>query len=263
VHEIFVSTPSGEPVAFHDLQRAESAAERLCMLAGGLSLLALGRLGELAIEQQSAGNELGPTPRPFRDPVAYLPRRPRLITDAQPLADAIVDIWRQQKAIGLEHWETLGCIHHELFAGRELTPVDYAAVEAAHWGIYRAGSNIHSPQSWHMMLRGGSPPRHGWCEPWPPAAQRSASERYASNPKLESLLPGARIPADADPEALRRQMPFAFSEVPVEVFVELLNDVGPPTVRMVLHGCDKSGSAWWRDPQLMLDELLAPHRPRK
>jgi hypothetical protein len=147
VHDILVSWPGRELRAVHDLQQADSRAERMCALACRLSLLALSLLDKLQAEQRAPGTELGPPPTPFRDPAPYLPVRPRLITDTRELADTIVEIWRQHTTLGLQKWEVLDRIHHEPFADRDLTPVDSAAVEQAHWGIYAAGSNIDSPNS--------------------------------------------------------------------------------------------------------------------
>jgi hypothetical protein len=261
IHQIVVPWPGHQLLCLHELQHPESKADHLCALASRLARLTLIGLGKIQARERAAGRELG---RPVTDPIPYLPVRPRLIADPAELTAAIVDLWSGGKVRGLETWQILDLIHHELFAGRERTPCDYAAVMEAHWtGFYATGSNIYSPDSWHMILKGGAAPREGWCEPWFPDAQRSASERYARNPTLEELLPGGRIPADADPVELRRTMPFGFGAASTEVFVELARELDPRTARFVLFGANKHSTPWWLDPHEMLDELLAPYRPQK
>jgi hypothetical protein len=263
VHEILVSSSGREPLAFPGLLHEDSRAGRMGALACRLALIAVSLLDKLQAEQRVLGNELGKPPAPFKDPVPHLPVRPRLLTDLHELADAIVEIWVQGDELCLEAWQKLDRAHHGLFAGRDLTPRDYAAVEEAHWRIYGKGSNIYCPDSWHQILKGGNAPPEGWCEPWFPEAQRSATERYARNPTLDELLPGGRIPADADPAELRRNMPFAFNGAPIEVFVEFARDkdVGPQVARYVLSGGEKASTPWWHDVYVMLGELLAPYRP--
>lgn len=64
-------------------------------------------------------------------------------------------------------WAPLDQIHKELFAGRELTPVDYAAVEEAHWKIYSLGRNLYATTdgtccSRAAGRRGGAGSSHGF-----------------------------------------------------------------------------------------------------
>jgi hypothetical protein len=201
-HEIVVTAEHPTPVARHDLTRGESRVERMGRLACRLALVSVGLLGEL---QAIAGDApLGPPPLP---PVTRW-----VITDTAGLSAAIVERWvaRDELALG---WRILDLIHEELFAGRELTPLDYAAVEEAMWGIYETGANIYGPDTWHMILRGGPAPLARWCEPWFPEPQRSASERYAHNPSLQALLSAGRVPAGANARELRRLMPFGFRVV--------------------------------------------------
>ncbi|MGP0049376.1 MAG: hypothetical protein ACLPZR_11095, partial [Solirubrobacteraceae bacterium] len=199
IHEIVVSAEHPTPVARHDLTRGETKVERMGRLAYRLALVSVGLLGELQAIADHA--PLGPPELPPPPPLP--PVRRRVINDTAEISMAIVQRWAQRDELDLG-WRILDLVHAELFAGRELSPLDYAAVDEAMWGIYSTGSNISGPDTWHLILRGGAAPAIGWSEPWFPEAQRSASERYARNPSLDELLPAGRIPAGADAEELRR-----------------------------------------------------------
>lgn len=156
-------------------------------------------------------------------------------------------------------WAPLNKIHEELFAGRELTPVDYAAVEEAHWGIYSLGHNLYSHESWHMLLKGDRPPRQGWAEPWFPEAQRAASERYAKAGTDEVILPADWVPNPENAVELRLAMPFGSQlDLPAG-----FGRMDPNAARMVLYGMNKFSTPMWHDPYLMLREVLEPYRSQQ